>query len=34
MSVPGSRTPSLLLGLIIGIGFATACYFVFGQFLR
>lgn len=34
MSVPSSRTPSLLLGLIIGIGFATACYFVFGQFLR
>jgi serine/threonine protein kinase len=33
-SVPSSRTPSLLLGLIIGIGFATACYFVFGQFLR
>jgi serine/threonine protein kinase len=33
-SIPASRTPSLLLGLIIGIGFATACYFVFGQFLR
>jgi serine/threonine protein kinase len=34
MSVPVSRTPSLLLGLIIGIGFATACYFIFGQLLR
>jgi serine/threonine-protein kinase len=33
-SVPSSRTPSLMLGLIIGIGFATACYFIFGQFLR
>jgi len=29
-----SRTPSLLLGLIIGIAFATACYFAFGQFMR
>ncbi len=29
-----SRTPSLLLGLIIGIVFATACYFAFGQFMR
>jgi serine/threonine protein kinase len=33
-AVPSSRTPSLLLGLIIGIGFATVCYFIFGQFLR
>ena len=33
-AVPSSRTPSLMLGLIIGIGFATACYFIFGQFLR
>ena len=34
MLLPTSRTPSLLLGLIIGIGFATACYFVFGQLMH
>jgi len=33
-ALPISRAPSLLIGLIIGIGFATACYFAFGQFLR
>jgi eukaryotic-like serine/threonine-protein kinase len=32
--LPLSRTPSLVLGLMIGIGLATAAYYMFGQLIR